>query len=559
MPTRLGQRAAALARNEVGAIVILGIGAGAFLALGLFHLVRVTEAALWREGLQNAADAAAFDNAVIQARGMNVIAMLNVVMSVVMAVLLAMRILEIAVAILTVIMMVVTFISGGATAAADEELVRFESFLLRNDPKVAKQVVRICAGINVLEKVVATVTPPYATFHSTVKTWSDYRVGLVLAVNASLAPAIPMLQKDGSLDAGKGLTNRLKECKDSLAGSATPRAEPPKAPTGPVAAWETMAQKRMGIIFSLPVQEDRLGKLCGEASKRIDTTLPSFIAGRNIDLAPAGVSDIISYFPSIFCTPIDSNVKSVGTYISNAMKTSVNASCANQEILYNEMPDEKKRESSRFVSNGRFDRDKCNKDAKKSVGDTGKDAKEAALDAQEDILKCVKPAKVWEFAQNGQLPMQTFSGAVAAPSPFPVRAQAEMYFDCNGGWFGDDCDSKAMWKPNWRARLRRIQNLSDMLFDTASVAIAGSIANGLQKFIGEGSKLQIPALNKIPLAGSKLQTFVQSGTYKVPGIGTDLRFGGALGNKRDEVQQGIQGFLQDMLPGRDSANSDLIH
>ncbi|MGC4067163.1 MAG: hypothetical protein QM784_21490 [Polyangiaceae bacterium] len=548
--------------DERGAIVLIGIGAGAVLAFGLFHMVHVTEAALWREGLQNAADAAAFDNAALQARGMNVIVMFNLVMSAVMAVLLALRIAELLLALGLVIGAIASFFTGGGASSIEIKMAEWEAKLLRNDPKVADRVMRVCAGINVLEKVVATVTPPYATFHSTTKTWDDYPVHFVLALNPSIAPTTTFT-KDGVLDPNESITKRLSECKESLAGAkgATKPPKPPASAGGKT--WETFAQRRMGLIFSLPVQEDRLGVLCKEASNRLFVTLPSLLTGIDFDWnsGPVGKykDKLFSFFPSLFCAPASSGVNSVGTQFNDFSKGAVRSSCNKQADDFYALP-EKERNGSQFDKGGKFDMDKCIKGAEKNAKNKDKDARDNALKRQDNLLKCVKPAKVWESAQNGQFPMQSFSWAYkvsTGPTSSVIRAQAEMYFDCNKGWIGG-CDSTAMWKPDWRARLRRIQRPVDMLLDTASVAMAGMVANGLQKFIGEGAA-KIPGLDKLPLVGSKLQTFVSSGTSKVPLIGTDVKYGSGLGQPRDGLQGGIQGILQDLLPDRNSADSEVIH
>jgi hypothetical protein len=549
-------------KDERGAIVLVGIGAGAVLAYGLFHMVHVTEAALWREGLQNAADAAAFDNAALQARGMNVVVMFNIVMSAVMAVLLALRIAELLLALALVIGAIVTFLTGGATSAAEVKIAELEAKLLRNDPKVADRVMRVCAGINVLEKLVATVTPAYATYHSTTKTWDDYPVNFVVALNPSIAPTTTFT-KDGVLNPNESIVKRLSECKESLAG-AKGKTKPPSDPKSPGGkTWETFAQRRMGLIFSLPVQEDRLGVLCKEASNRLFVTLPSMLTGIDFDWNSGPVGQykdkLFSFFPSLFCAPASSGVNSIGTQFNDLSKGAVRSSCNRQADDFYALP-EKERSGNTFNKGGEFDMDKCIKGAEKKTKNKDKSARDNALKRQDDLLKCVKPAKVWESAQNGQFPMQTFSWAYKVsngPTSSVIRAQAEMYFDCNKGWIGG-CDSVAMWRPDWRARLRRIQRPVDMLLDTASVAMAGMVANGLQKFIGEGAA-KIPGLDKVPLVGSKLQTFVASGMSKVPGIGTDVKYGGGLGQPRDSVQSSIQGFLQDLLPDRNSAESEVIH
>src|SRR5690349_5339008 len=81
-----------LARDDRGAVMIVGVVMGALLVGALFHLASIGNAVLWRERAQDAADAAAFENAVWHARGMNLLVSLNLIMQVVLSVLVLWRI-----------------------------------------------------------------------------------------------------------------------------------------------------------------------------------------------------------------------------------------------------------------------------------------------------------------------------------------------------------------------------------------------------------------------------------------------------------------------------------
>lgn len=81
-------------RDDGGAILLLGVFLGVFLAALLYYVVGIAEAIHTREGLQDAADASAFAAAILHARGMNVIAFVNVVMAALVAVLVACRVVQ---------------------------------------------------------------------------------------------------------------------------------------------------------------------------------------------------------------------------------------------------------------------------------------------------------------------------------------------------------------------------------------------------------------------------------------------------------------------------------
>ncbi|HEY0465795.1 MAG TPA: hypothetical protein VGC79_16390, partial [Polyangiaceae bacterium] len=73
-----------LAQDTRGAILVVGIVFGVLLVGALWHVAGIGDAIAWRERAQDAADAGAFENAVWNARGMNVLVAINIVMSLVL-------------------------------------------------------------------------------------------------------------------------------------------------------------------------------------------------------------------------------------------------------------------------------------------------------------------------------------------------------------------------------------------------------------------------------------------------------------------------------------------
>lgn len=70
-----------ISRHEGGAISVIGLFMACFLTGGVWYVVGIASAVLYRERVQDAADAVAFAGAVYHARGMNIIATLNILMS----------------------------------------------------------------------------------------------------------------------------------------------------------------------------------------------------------------------------------------------------------------------------------------------------------------------------------------------------------------------------------------------------------------------------------------------------------------------------------------------
>src|SRR6187401_728579 len=81
--TRLG--------GEQGAILVLGVFMCACMAGALWYLIGIGDAIVYRERLQEGADAVAFSAATLDARGMNLIVLLNLLMACVLGVRVAMK------------------------------------------------------------------------------------------------------------------------------------------------------------------------------------------------------------------------------------------------------------------------------------------------------------------------------------------------------------------------------------------------------------------------------------------------------------------------------------
>lgn len=83
-----------LYKNDSGAIVIMGVVMAVFLVALLYYAVGIGDAIMYRENMQDGADAAAFSAAVVHARGMNMLVMLNMIMAALLAILVALKLIS---------------------------------------------------------------------------------------------------------------------------------------------------------------------------------------------------------------------------------------------------------------------------------------------------------------------------------------------------------------------------------------------------------------------------------------------------------------------------------
>src|SRR5262245_14991709 len=87
--------AGSLAKDEEGALIVLSLFQTCFLVGIVWYLSGIADGILFKERLQDAADATAFAPSVLHARGMNLIAMSNLAMAAILAVLIAVKIVQI--------------------------------------------------------------------------------------------------------------------------------------------------------------------------------------------------------------------------------------------------------------------------------------------------------------------------------------------------------------------------------------------------------------------------------------------------------------------------------
>lgn len=80
--------------DQRGAVMVVGVFMAAFLVGSLWYIIGIGDAILYRERMQDGADAVAFAAAVYHARGMNIIAMINIIMAAILAVLVAFKLVQ---------------------------------------------------------------------------------------------------------------------------------------------------------------------------------------------------------------------------------------------------------------------------------------------------------------------------------------------------------------------------------------------------------------------------------------------------------------------------------
>ncbi|MBI5512387.1 MAG: hypothetical protein HY909_01385 [Deltaproteobacteria bacterium] len=86
--------ARSLTEDDSGAIMVIGVFMAALVTGFLYYIVGIANTIIYRERMQDAADAIAFSGAVMHARGMNLIALINIIMGLLMAIWMVLRIVQ---------------------------------------------------------------------------------------------------------------------------------------------------------------------------------------------------------------------------------------------------------------------------------------------------------------------------------------------------------------------------------------------------------------------------------------------------------------------------------
>lgn len=503
-----------LTEDSRGAILIVGIVFGVLLVGALWHIAGIGDAIAWRERAQDAADAGAFENAVWNARGMNVIVAINIVMSLVLCILVIWRTILILVTVALVVAAILCVVTLGTGCGFATAVARVEGFMLRNDDKVATNVVRILAAMNASQVAVASVTPIVGAARGAISTEGAYNVSSVATQSASLLPSVNPkgIQTLASCFKGAKAGKIPKKDKDDAAKSRLDKS---------IDFYQTfLSNPRIGIVTSLPVQTESYSVLCQKAGEAVLNNLAGVLermgvpagAVEGIDKAKIFLGAVVGSLPGLFCAPMGAPPagldESVGKQAVESCKSELDGkprrfvtdSHGTSTAEY-EDPDNK----GKYLSEDETVK-RCTKKKKKEANDKLKGAFESK---NYDLAECGSPSKVWEWAVNGNVFMRSFAqvekkqgmaaeddrllkvadlSKTATVEPIEqdqIIAHAEIYLDCSSPrWM--DCKSNAMWQLRWRARLRRIQPIERLV---ASGIETGIVATLTQMFAATGDKV----------------------------------------------------------------------
>ncbi|HET9953494.1 MAG TPA: hypothetical protein VFQ61_03265 [Polyangiaceae bacterium] len=496
-------------RSETqGDILILGIILGGILASAIYAFVGLSSTLAAREASQNAADAAAFENAIWHARSMNLMASLNVLMVASVATLALWRLAVSAVAFAGLTNLVVGM-SEPSTAQQDEAVAIAEPLaeMLAADEGVAARVASIVTSLNAAQVAVAAYAPVWALQGADSGTKRNLAH---VAASASLS-LLPNQSESVEHDLKACLATRevaLKTAGGSAERAVRSALRDAKQSTLTVqqaasaVAGFRASTTRLGAPFSLPAQRDAYSVFCStpdadwhDSSRRLLGALTSVARAAVIDLplgakqqalqrlgvegherdALARISEVSGFeagrVSGALCSPsgpaVEVWTEAAWRILARTVGHPRTPAAVREKArkLYAESHFQPDLPPSDLLSLNPID----NLDRARAVWARWSET----LESSSGEFECGRPAKVWNPAHNGSpyflsttLTPASESLESASPSGPSVLtegfwAHAEMYFDCvDQEW--SRCAPNALWQPLWRARLRRVQSLSDM-------------------------------------------------------------------------------------------------
>jgi len=504
-----------LKTDRKGAVLLTAVFMSAFLVGALWYVIGIGDAAIYRQYMQDGADAVAFGSAVYHARGMNIIALINLVMAAVLMVLVAFKIGQVLLGIANIASCLIGAFLNPICNMTTAAQAPYANFVM----KVEKIVDKILRILNKTSTAVAIGMPWVAE-------------GKAVLVSQQYKPTV-----DGGFMLSISLVPGPVE--RSLGGLVAKKPPPSSTPGGETAATGSTDTKKSNgeMRWGLPVQEDEYANLCKRAAKNVThlVFLPfkaipvvGGLAAAVEKFAASAVSSVVGFFSSYFCGDMK-DMAGAAKGFADKMKEKVLGSAKDK---VKDLCDGRKKKNAKENFDRKkdglppipFDYDKCIEATEKSFGAIENPGGSSPGEGKTSKM-VYEPATigddyfaVWAFG-FGDLKDQTGANKgvdiagwnkakVQDPSIFSriALAKAEFYYEPkpeDPKKWGKDWDDRvpggekpdgglaedAMWNMRWRARLRRLR----LPIPQAGGILATKINSAIPKIPVFGDMLKWPA------------------------------------------------------------------
>jgi hypothetical protein len=479
-----------LCGDERGAIMVMGIFMCACLVGILWYLAGIGDAIVFRERLQEGADATAFTAAVLHARGMNLLVMINLIMACILAVRVALRVAYIVLQVLAIALAWIG-VGGGIGVVAGE--VKAAGNI--TDPFITEAL----EALTVVEGIIPHVVPPAAIVGS-------------IQVSLKYNPLV----------------------KEGAAGNpVTTKAGLPVEDGDPSVLCFQAAKAVVDIIFSFP-GVSTFRTWIGGAFGDLVAAGGDYFCGLGGSSNPPDLSSLVNSSADTGCDEKKKKLQQDSDAAAQAYQDACDgyrASCSSQlqpnqtpaTLTATEQADLSAKQGdaeTKLAALNAYNGDDCRKESKDKINQSlqnnnssssSSSGKIAPRRVTADWLNGVPNAQMLAVAVGDTKYLQSApkfvsvgqwqsGGTITVPESAQFSlAQAEYFYDCNGKWESHSCNGKnkpggfhrddqelAMWNFKWRARLRRynkpfqgsvpgLDNLSGALNGLVAIQRIGSI------------------------------------------------------------------------------------
>jgi len=468
-------------RDERGAILVIGVFMCACMAGALWYVIGIGDAIIYRERLQEGADAVAFSAAALDARGMNLIVLLNLLMACVLGVRVAMKAAQASLIVIGGICAIFPPLEGFAATcfniASDLQTAIVDTRPAIND--TLKALSRAQVGIKMMV--------PAASLAGSIQVGSKYRprVSEAGAANRTLVQGLPV--EEGNVD---------QLCRE--AGESGPR----------LIEWmiESITGKKIPDEVT-----SRFDHLIGKGIEKGGAYFCELGSGAN---TPPDFGSELDSAAKDSCKDDIRELKNKAGQASSEYERACrdyHAACAGgsdkalSSAQQNELSRLQSQKANADSAVSGFDDKKCKEDkraqSEKRMKDRGGASKPAPMSDGKDMTPKQVNARYLNGGDDSQLlavargnksslrvaPRGVRIGAWTKTGGEPTSvtdsfgfAQAEFFYDCNGAWKSESCNGSkrdegyAMWHFRWRARLRRYNSGNNPSIEHLSSVLAGA-------------------------------------------------------------------------------------
>lgn len=502
-------RGAGLVADDRGAIMVMGIFMCVLLVGALWYIAGVGDALIYRERMQEAADSVAFSAAIIQARGMNIIVMINLLMAAILAIRVAINMLKMLCTVMAAVFWGISLIPFCEWAAAPAGVLTDAAEELQNiDSEISPYINDALEGLNGAWKAIKNITPELADAGA-IEMESKYNPPVELLASLPLSGDLPPMTtslpiEDGSLDK---LCAKAGEAVGGIIGGILPGA------VGSIlgGAVSGLASMAPGYFCELPGSSggsppDLSGAACGTANGQVcdqaDAATQNYNALVAQDASAAAIASAQTQMNSLNDSCSNSGSAAQKGCNSNGSSTSGSGSF--------KLPDGgvvNSGTSSTGSSSSGSDYAPAQVRQASPAWHNGSDESQIVsiltASSQGMAPTNLSPQFV-NIAGQGKVQMPTPNILMAQQSAW---AQAEFFYDDKGDWSG--LQDNAMWNFYWRARFRlsnpsSLPGVAQVAIDAASVSYLARTAAADVSGIGNLNLFTLPA--KINLNKALLDT-----------------------------------------------------